>query len=261
MTTTPSNMTNSYLTYTIKETTPGEEVFVFGDFTEKECDILAKTSTITTPSKSRTSVSTGKNISVIFGDFTPAECAKIQLGLHLHLQEETTTQVQQPSPTYNNNTYYNSPCSRCGYHSHTVDRCVARRNRYGELIHMYTSNKQRPINIFSVSPPLSPPGPVYYNTHLINNRWCSDDKTNYMQFKFTEEHIQELVEDQSEDANLVDYLYYEGQYMAVYKVYDYSCGQVGYNLRPAGDAVIKPDPEIEGALRYNYAQAYQMLSF
>ena len=205
-----------------------KEIIVFGDFTSSDIDFLKKAST----SRASTYYSGEKNTLVIFGDFSPFECASIQTGLN----QETQPQVQVA------NIYYDIPCGRCGYHSHSVDKCVARRNRYGELIRV-----PKKYNL----PPLSP---IYYNTHLS----LTGDKTDYAQFKFTKEEVEEWIEE-DKDAKFVDYLYYKGQYVVCYKVYYYQQNQLGYNLRPCEKNTIEPDYEIECALRYNYLETRNMI--
>ena len=248
MTTAQSDMT-TYLIYTNIKTSSGDEDIVFGDFTTDDQDILTKKTTHATASFT---CPPEKKKFILFGDFSPEECSMIQTGTYpLPI---CSTPPQSPS---HNNIYHDLPCSRCGYHSHTVEKCVARRNRYGELIQPFTPKKTN-ISLFPSSPVSPTTGPVYYNTHLMKK--LLGDNTDYTQFKFTEEDINEWTEDcTDDDTNCVDYIYYRGDYMAVYKVYDYQRGQLGYNLRPAKNSNIEPDPEIEFALRLCYAYTHQML--
>jgi hypothetical protein len=183
---------------------------VFGDFTEEK-EYIKKKKTRKFKPLSSIYRETGKvhlsnhlpsqlpaDMFIIFGDFTPEECYYVQRQLsddqsvnhrpdHLRVNHETRQMTT---------IYYDIPCLRCGYHSHTVDNCIARRTRYGELIvwtstigssHMSSSSKNNP---------------VYYNHHLTMNNWCQSDKTDYTQFILSEEDVQEWIEEDTQAESI-----------------------------------------------------------
>lgn len=162
---------------------------IFGDFTSEECHINTafaskyeeKNKSVYTPS-----VNISEGSFIIFGDFTPEECFNIQR------QEDQfiCRSVFNQTPI---NVYNPVPCIRCGYHSHTVDKCVARRNRYGELIWAPSHQK----NFRHPSSPMRMNAPVYYNQHIPINNWCTADKTDYTQFVFSEEDVQDWIEEEN----------------------------------------------------------------
>lgn len=112
---------------------------------------------------------------ILFGDFTLQECSIYQSSSSsssLSLSSSSSSSSRQSS--YNK---YKS-CERCGYYSHKVENCIAKRNIYGEFIDIQKKRYNYPL--------------------LPLNGWCVADKTNYNDFIFSEEEIQEWEE---EDQN------------------------------------------------------------
>lgn len=164
---------------------------VFGDFTMDECSQIHKSLSV---SSSSIIYNQSNNLRlhesfIVFGDFTPEECFNIQKKYHSHTMISSVKKMRS--------IYYELPCMRCGYHSHRVNKCVARRNRYGEWIDDWKTPKRRII-------PTSPTyvnRPIYYNQHIPLNNWCIADKTDYTEFIFSEKEIQEWIEEEDNKQN------------------------------------------------------------
>lgn len=92
---------------------------------------------------------------ILFGDFTEEDCAKIQLNPY------PSSLIQSPphhslSPTTPRN-YKKRYCFRCGYASHTIEKCVAVRHKTGEYIgYPYYSHSPSPSH---------PPSPSSSHSH------------------------------------------------------------------------------------------------
>lgn len=182
-----STQVNTMLTTSPITTETDNLGITFGDFATEEYQINLivtskyekKDNSVYKPSVKNSS----GGIFIIFGDFTPEECFNFQRPDHDLMRRDKS------SPT---NVYYHVPCIRCGYHSHTIDKCVARRNRYGELI--WTPSQHKMVYRLPSSP-IHANAPVYYNQHISLNNWCIADKTDYTQFVFSEEDVQEWIEE------------------------------------------------------------------
>lgn len=83
---------------------------------KKDQDHLLHTQIPITPSPSST------NSWFLFGSFTDKECMELQNGFEISFS----------SPTPSNP--FRKRCFRCGYNSHTIDNCIARRHRSGIYI-------------------------------------------------------------------------------------------------------------------------------
>ncbi|MEX0594905.1 MAG: hypothetical protein WD512_00260, partial [Candidatus Paceibacterota bacterium] len=140
---------------------------------------------------------THPNETILFGNFTPEECSKYQ-GVQVTAASSLTETkfINKPvSLPYPLTPSYFRPfqCSRCGYSSHTMENCVARRNIFGEFI-SHTSPMKN-CGQFRMAPSSPPPKSStysethYYNNHLIQNVQHPSDKTDYSQFVFTADDI------------------------------------------------------------------------
>lgn len=132
---------------------------------------------------------------IVFGSFTPEECSKYQ---GLQMAPPATYNIRQlpPRPSLSPSYFRQIQCARCGYSSHTIENCIARRNIYGEFI-MYPAPKQK-FTTFPISPHTSPPSSEthYYNHHLIRQSQHPSDKTDYTQFIFTEDEVIEWIDEE-----------------------------------------------------------------
>jgi len=137
------------------------------------------------------------NEAIIFGNFTLEECSRYQ-------EINTTTSTvhsnkHAPLPYPLSPSYFRQlQCIRCGYSSHSIENCVARRNIYGEFIACPSPLRQK-IAMFPVSTSTSSISPVhsdvhYYNHHLITHH--PGDKTDYSEFVFSEDEVREWIDDQ-----------------------------------------------------------------
>jgi len=174
---------------------------IFGDFTTEECNQNYNNSSSVKYEKDKEIRDRGINQQtetfIIFGDFTPEECYRIQ-NQHHHrlslLSSSSSSVIKDNSAPF---VYYNLSCLRCGYNSHTIERCVARRNIYGERIGWATPPRRHiPRQTLPSSPTHN--GTVYYNQQIPLNNWCEADKTDYTQFVFSEEEVQEWIEEETE---------------------------------------------------------------
>lgn len=107
----------------------------FGDFTEQElttimmvqADTKATTKCKIAPAPHPHST-TSEQINAswfIFGSFTEKECIEIQ-----NFKNDSLSSVFTTNLSY----HPRRRCFRCGYNSHTIENCVARRHRSGEYI-------------------------------------------------------------------------------------------------------------------------------
>jgi len=182
----------------------------------------------------------------VFGSFTLDECAKYQ-GVTTNFAH---TYFIQPIP-----------CSRCGYTNHSIEKCVARRNVHQELILSPPTTPKKSRNmLYPVSPSNSPRhndnDVHYYNPQLIKNGWHSADKTDYNQFMFSHDDVQEWIE---EEQHLQQPHYYEhspdiqNEFQVVYVRL----------LVKKHQSIISPrlteQQEICYALKYNYAVTEYMM--
>lgn len=176
---------------------------IFGDFTSDDSTFINSTSKTKTNvnnySHLTTTIVFHSPIFVIFGDFTPEECSNYQSGT-MSPSHQQPQHVTSQSPQAYSHYYYDFPCQRCGYHSHKIENCVARRNRWGELIEFRTPLKKKNI-MFPVSPKSAYNSPVYYNHHLSLTGWCQSDKTNYNDFVFSDEEIKEWEDEDKINPN------------------------------------------------------------
>ena len=180
----------------------------------------------------------------VFGSFTFDECAKIQGVTNI-----AYTFIQQPIP-----------CSRCGYTNHSIEKCVARRNVHRELILSppTTPEKSRNMLLYPVSPSNSPRhnDVHYYNPQLIKNGWHSADKTDYNQFMFSHDEVQDWIE---EEQHLQQPHYYEhspdiqNEFQVVYVPLLVKKHQSIISSR------LTEQQEICYALKYNYAVTEYMM--
>lgn len=180
----------------------------------------------------------------VFGSFTLDECAKYQ-GVTNHAD---STYFIQPIP-----------CSRCGYTNHTIEKCVARRNVHRELILSPPTTPKKSRNLlYPVSPSNSPRHNEvhYYNSHLIKkNGWHHADKTDYNQFVFSYDELQEWIEEEQEQPHHYNEynLDTQNEFQVVYVPL----------LVKKHQSIIIPrfteQQEIDYALKYNYAVSEYML--
>lgn len=213
--------------------------------------IIDETTTTKTKTKTQAVYYTNPNEAIIFGNFTLEECAKAQcVSINRHL-----VNYPMPPPPL----YFRQPisCSRCGYFSHAAEKCVARRNYYGEIIysHPSTPKKKPAFNMYPSSPVAAHNEIHYFNNHLIKNGGCDGDKTDYSQFVFTSDDIRDWIEEQH---TLFVPPLPPIQPEPIHVVYV----PVIINNHPGRYApIVMPssDQDIDYMLRYNYAMTGYML--
>lgn len=204
---------------------------------------------------------TNPNEVIIFGNFTPEECSVVQGIPAPEISSTTYTSIgTQTTPDLINflvppPLYFNPPipCSRCGYFSHTLDKCVAKRNVHGEFIVSHSTSKKADKFKMYQTPPISPArNTQYYNAHLIQNGRCEGDKTDYTQFVFTSDEIYDWIEEQHErfvpplpDTNYPTPTNTQVVYMPLL--------MKNRRTRYIPVVIPSPDQEIDYILRYNYA--------
>lgn len=221
---------------------------------ETEFNFFAIIDETKTKTKSQAVYYTNPNEAIIFGNFTLEECAKAQcVPINRHY-----VNYPVPPPLYFRHPI---PCSRCGYFSHSSEKCVARRNYYGELIRSHpstpTNKPARTFKMYPTSPVAAHNEIHYYNNHLIKNGGCDGDKTDYSQFVFTSDDIRDWIEEQEQNTLFVPPLP-PIQPEPVHVVYV----PVIINNHPARYApIVMPssDQDIDYMLRYNYAMTDYML--
>jgi hypothetical protein len=213
-------------------------ILIFGDFTQDECKKIDMN--ISTPVVFASNSSNIEQI-ILFGDFTYEECLTVHCqNMGINIPKNNTSRVESSlyySHSEQVNIFYDIPCARCGYHSHTIDKCFAKRNRYGEFINKTLKKNKK--SIIPISPTASPrytDGPVYYNQHISLNDWSPSDKTDYSQFLFTEEDIQEWIHEDNESTRLA--YYHPG-----FRIYPHSSIPI---------SLYENDSNMDYILRYNY---------
>ena len=181
----------------------------------------------------------------VFGSFTLDECAKYQ-GVTTNFAH---TYFIQPIP-----------CSRCGYTNHSIEKCVARRNVHRELILSPPSTPKKIRNMLYPESPSNAPRHNevhYYNSHLIKNGWHHADKTDYNQFVFSPDEVQEWIEEEQQHL--------QPHYYNQHNLDAQNDFQVVYVplLVKKHQAIVAPrfteQQEIDYALNYNYAVTEYML--
>jgi len=227
-----------------------QDVLIFGDFTQDECKKIYTEETVSSPFSSpiifTTNLSnTTDQLIIVFGDFTYEECLAIQCpNKVVNVSKNTNASLAERHinyplyshlPMHSVNMFYDIPCARCGYHSHTLDKCIAKRNRYGEFI------KSPKKSLIPISPTSSPrytaDGPIYYNQHISLNGWSPHDKTDYTQFFFSEKDVQDWICEDNENNSLT---YYRD---SLFSTPIYETG----------------DSNMDSILRYNYMVTSNML--
>lgn len=204
---------------------------------------------------------TNPNVAIVFGSFTQKECSEAQ-----GVPEPTSTSTigtQTSSDLLSNfpvppALYFRQPipCTRCGHLGHNIEKCVARRNIHGEFIKQSPTSPNK-FKIYPQSPPTSPSrggDTHYYNTHLIQNGWCNSDKTDYTQFVFTQDEVDDWIEEQHE------------LFVPPPRPVSAEPAQVVYvpflirnQTRYAPVMIPSADQEVDYILRYNYAMTDYML--
>lgn len=212
--------------------------------------------TTTTKSKSKSNTKvvyyTNPNEVIIFGNFTLEECCVAQcVPINRHSVNYPLHPLYFRQPI---------PCSRCGYFSHVVEKCVAKRNYYGELIHSrpFIPTKKHAFKMYPSSPVSAHNEIHYYNNHLIKNRGCDGDNTDYNQFVFTSDDICDWIEEQEQNTLFVPPHHLTTQAEPVHVVY---VPVIINNHPPRYAPIVMPssDQDIEYMLRYNYAMTGYML--
>jgi len=220
---------------------------------ETEFNFFAIIDETTTKSKAQTVYYTNPNEAIIFGNFTLDECCVAQC-----VQINNNVVRNIPPPLYFRQPI---PCSRCGYFSHAAEKCVAKRNYYGEIIHSHpsTPTKKHAFKMYPSSPVAAHNEIHYYNHHLIKNGGWNGDKTDYSQFVFTSDDICDWIEEQEQNTLFIlpqHHLITQAEPIHVVYV------PVIINNRPTRYAPIvipSTDQDIGYMLRYNYAMTDYML--
>ena len=229
-----------------------ENVIIFGDFSlDETIDIMNSKSSKTDKQITchHPTTQSTRSVCVIFGDFSEEECLNAQTEKNENklfggsvrsvskFVPRSFPSFQFPSNTISYNAY---PCLRCGYTNHSIEKCVARRNVYGDKIPSYISpiSKHKKKIMYPTSPTSSShsgvvgSGPIYYNTHL-SSAGTFVDKTDYNQFIFTEDDIQEWI--------------------------DYEKNNLYNNNEVDVETMYYDEPNLDFILGYNYALANHML--
>lgn len=204
---------------------------------------------------------TNPNQAIVFGNFTLEE-SSIAQGVprptSISVATQTTNEILPNYPVPPPPLYFRKPipCSRCGHLSHTVENCVAKWNVNGERIPPTTPKKL--TQMYPQTPPISPSHSEthYYNTHLIQNARCEQDKTDYTQFIFNSEDIYDWIEEQQE--TFVPPLPTSAPPPEPPQVV-YVPFVIRNKTRYAPVVIPSADQEVDYILRYNYAMTDYML--
>ena len=204
---------------------------------------------------------TNPNVAIVFGSFTMKECSEAQ-GVPEPTTSTSTIGTQTSNHLLSNfpvpPTFYLRqpvPCTRCGHLGHNIERCVAKRNIHGEFIKQPPSSPDK-FKMYPPSPPTSPSrggDTHYYNTHLFHG-WCESDKTDYNEFVFTQDEVEDWIDEQHE------------LFVPPLPSVPSDPAQVVYvpflirnQTRYAQVMIPSADQEVDYILRYNYSMSDYML--